>query len=125
MKRTKLLLTLLALCTTTSIWAGEIKIPTTDGNPFDLTAGTVTSSRTSEHFTNNVVENMYDGDLLEYTIENKEDLDVCNFYVEASNGGGTATLDISLKSQDGTDVTNTTVVRGGGINLAIGFSNNG
>jgi len=108
MKTSQLLLTALAFCLARTAFADEVTIPTTSENPFDLTLGTVTSNSTREHFTDNGVEYMYNDDLLEYTIENKENLDVCNFYVEASNGNGTATLDISLKGQDGTTVTDTT-----------------
>lgn len=108
MKKLKLLLTLLTLCTTTIVWADDVKIPTTDGNPFDLTKGTVTSSNSREKFTENGVEYMYNDDLLEYTLQNEQDADIYNFYVEAANGTGTATLDLSLKRADGTTVADTT-----------------
>ncbi|MBR1521910.1 MAG: leucine-rich repeat protein [Bacteroidaceae bacterium] len=108
MKKLKLLLTLLTLCTTTIVWADDVKIPTTDGNPFDLTKGIVTSSNSREKFTDNGVEYMYNNDLLEYTLQNEQDADIYNIYVEAANGSGTATLDLSLKRADGTTVADTT-----------------
>lgn len=83
-------------------------IPTDDDRPFDLTKGFFISRNTHEKFTDNGVEYMYEGDLLEYILQNEQDASIYNFYVEAANGAGTATLDLSLKSADGTTVADTT-----------------
>ncbi|MBR1667349.1 MAG: hypothetical protein IJ693_03600 [Bacteroidaceae bacterium] len=39
MKKLKLLLTLMVLCTTTIVWADDVKIPTTEGEPLRLDEG--------------------------------------------------------------------------------------
>ena len=86
----------------------SVVIPTDDDRPFDLTKGFFISRNTHEKFTDNGVEYMYEGDLLEYILQNEQDASIYNFYVEAANGGGTATLDLCLKSADGTTVADTT-----------------
>lgn len=86
----------------------SVAIPTDDDHLFDLTKGFFISSNSREKFTDNGVEYMYNNDLLEYIVQNEQDADIYNFYVEAANGGGTATLDLSLKRADGTTVADTT-----------------
>lgn len=108
MKAITTLLTVLALCTATASQADDVIIPTDDDHPFDLTKGEVISEKQREHFTQNGVENMYDSDQLVYTLDNRENADFYNFYLEATKGAGTQTIDLSLKSEEGNAVVDTT-----------------
>ena len=99
-------------------WADDIKIPTTEENPFDLTKGVITSSDTHEHFTNNGVEWMMDGDKIVYTLQNQQDADFYYASVWFDTGNNNISVDMQLKSQSGTVVADTTfaVTRNGWYN---------
>ena len=107
MKTITTLLTVLALCTVTIARADDIAIPTDDGRPFDLTKGVITSSSTSNHFTDYGIQYLYDGDKIVFTLQNTQDADYYNMLMEASNGAGKGSIDFDLRKQDGTLVTNT------------------
>ena len=107
MKTITTLLTALALCTATIAWADDIIIPTDDGHPFDLTKGTVTSSQTRNWFTDYGLENMYNGDLITFTLQNQENINYYNVSLEASCSAGTCYIDFVLRGEDGSDVVNT------------------
>ena len=62
MKNLLLALMVVLSSITTTMRADDIIIPTTTENPFDLTKGVITSNDTHEHFTQNGVEWMTDGD---------------------------------------------------------------
>ena len=102
------LLYLFLILPPTTLWADDISIPTDADHPFDLTLGEVISERQRQHFTQNGVENMYDGDQIVYTLHNREDVGFFNFYLEATKDAGTETIDLSLKSEDGQAVADTT-----------------
>lgn len=106
----KLLLSLIILLMAMTAWADDIKIPTTEENPFDLTMGTVTSEDTHEHFTNNGVEWMMDGDKIVYTLQNQQDADFYYASVWFDTGNNNISVDMQLKSQGGTMVADTTFV---------------
>ena len=102
----------------TIAWADDIKIPTTEENPFDLTKGVITSSDTHEHFTNNGVEWMMDGDKIVYTLQNQQDADFYYASVWFDTGNNNISVDMQLKSQSGTVMADTTfaVTRNGWYN---------
>ena len=108
MKTVRFLLTALALCIANVALADDVNIPTTEENPFDLTKGVITSSDTHEHFTNNGVEWMMDGDKIVFTLQNQEDADYYNVYMNADTGNNDVTIDLLLKSQNGTTMADTT-----------------
>lgn len=100
-------LTALALCIATAALAEDVIIPTTDEHPFVLSYGTVTSSQTRNWFTDFGLENIYDGDLITYTLQNQEDINYYNVSLEACRNAGTVTVDFNLKSADGNEVAST------------------
>ena len=118
MKKSIFLLFAMILCTANVALADNVMIPTTEDNPFDLTKGVITSSDTHEHFTQNGVEWMMDGDKIVYTLQNQQDAD---FYVASvwfDTGNNNISVDLNLKSQSGTVVADTTftVTRNGWYN---------
>ena len=106
LRRIFLMATMLFGLATVSL-AEDVIIPTTDEHPFDLTKGTVTSSQTRNWFTDFGLENMYDGDLVTYTLQNQQDTDYYNVSLEACRNAGTVTVDFNLKSADGSEVVAT------------------
>ena len=102
------LLTALALCIASVALADEVKIPTTADNPFDLTKGVVTSEDTHEHFTSNGLEWMRDGDNITFTLQNEQDVDYYFVTVNADTGNDGVTIDLSLKTEKGDAVADTT-----------------
>ena len=58
---------LLSLVLSLPVWAENVSIPTDADHPFDLTQGEVISDKQRQHFTQNGVANMYNGDQLVYT----------------------------------------------------------
>lgn len=104
----RLLLAMLALIVSSVALADEVKIPTTVDNPFDLTKGVVTSEDTHEHFTNNGLEWMRDGDNITFTLQNEQDVDYYFVTVNADTGNGGVTIDFSLKTEKGDAVADTT-----------------
>ncbi|MBO4431669.1 MAG: leucine-rich repeat protein [Bacteroidaceae bacterium] len=108
MKTSKLLLTVLAFCIAVAALADDIKIPTTDKNPFDLKMGTVTSEDTHEHFTSNGLEWMRDGDNITFTLQNEQEVDYYFVTVNADTGNDGVTIDLSLKTEKGDAVADTT-----------------
>ena len=108
MKTFKLLLTFLVLCIATVALAEDIKIPTTEKKPFDLTMGTITSEDTHEHFTSNGLEWMCDGDCITFTLQNEKDIDYDYVIIDADTGNDGVTIDFNLKNQKGITVADTT-----------------
>lgn len=108
MKKLATLLTALTLSTANVAVADDILIPTTPEHPFDLTKGVITSNDTHEHFTNNGLEWMIDGDNIVFTLQNQQDEEYYNVYVESDTGNNNVTIDCLLKSQGGTIVADTT-----------------
>jgi hypothetical protein len=88
--------------------ADDVVIPTTDENPFDLAKGVITSDDTHQHFTNNGVEWMMDGDKLVYTLQNQQDADFYFASVWFDTGYNNVTVDMNLKSSGGSTVADTT-----------------
>ena len=101
MKTLTLFLTALALCMTNVALADDVVIPTTDENPFDLTKGVITSDDTHEHFTDNGVEWMMDGDKIVYTLQNQQDADFYLASIWFDTGNNNVTVDMNLKSSGG------------------------
>ena len=99
----------MALCTTTAALADDITIPTDDDHPFDLTKGIVTSADTHEHFTQNGLEWMRDGDQITFTLQNEQNVDYYDVIVNADTGNNGVTIDFSLKSHNGDVVADTTL----------------
>ena len=118
MKKSLFLLLTMLLCTANVALADDVSIPTTEENPFDLTKGVITSSDTHEHFTNNGVEWMMDGDKIVYTLQNQQDADFYYASVWFDTGVDNVTVDFNLKSQNGAVVADTTfsIVRNGWYN---------
>ncbi len=108
MKTLTIFLTALALCMANVALADDVVIPTTDENPFDLTKGVITSDDPHQHFTNNGVEWMMDGDKLVYTLQNLQDADFYFASVWFDTGVNDVTVDMNLKSQSGSVVADTT-----------------
>ncbi len=108
MKTFTTLLTALALCMANVALAEDVAIPTTDETPFDLKKGVITSDDTHQHFTNNGVEWMYDGDKLVYTLQNQQDVDFYFASIWFDTGVDNVSVDLSLKSQSGSVVADTT-----------------
>ncbi|MCR4958779.1 MAG: leucine-rich repeat domain-containing protein, partial [Prevotella sp.] len=108
MKTLTIFLTALALCMANVALADDVVIPTTDENPFDLTKGVITSDDPHQHFTNNGVEWMMDGDKLVYTLQNQQDADFYLASVWFDTGVNDVTVDMNLKSQSGSVVADTT-----------------
>ncbi len=104
----RLMLAVAVFSLTTTALADDISIPTDSDHPFDLTLGEVTSDRPRFRFTENGVEQMYNGDQLVYTLQNRDDADFYNFYLEATKGSGTQTVDLSLTAEDGQALADTT-----------------
>ena len=107
-KKLFFLLSVMIITPPTALWADDVSIPTDADHPFDLTLGEVTSSRPRYKFTQNGVEQMYNGDQLVYAIQNRDDANFYNFYLEATKGSGTQTIDLSLTDGDGQAVADTT-----------------
>ena len=101
-------LAVLALCLATTALAEDISIPTTTENPFDLTKGVITSNDTHEHFTQNGVEWMTDGDYITYTLQNEQDADYYDVMAYFDTGYNGVTVDLSLKTEKGDAVADTT-----------------
>lgn len=108
MKTLTIFLTALALCMANVALADDVVIPTTDENPFDLTKGVITSDDPHQHFTNNGVEWMMDGDKIVYTLQNQQDADFYFASVWFDTGVNDVTVDMNLKSQSGSVVADTT-----------------
>ena len=108
MKTFATLLTALALCMANVALADNVVIPTTSENAFDLTKGVITSSDTHQHFTNNGVEWMMDGDKLVYTLQNTVDADCYYASIWFGTDVDNVTVDLNLKSQSGSTVVDTT-----------------
>ncbi|MCR4958224.1 MAG: leucine-rich repeat domain-containing protein, partial [Prevotella sp.] len=109
MKTLTIYLTALALCMANVALADDVVIPTTDENPFDLTKGVITSDDTHEHFTNNGVEWMMDGDKLVYTLQNQQEADFYLASIWFDTGNNNVTVDMNLKSSGGSVVADTTI----------------
>ena len=103
---------LLSLVLSLPVWAENVSIPTDADHPFDLTQGEVISDKQRQHFTQNGVANMYNGDQLVYTLDNRDLADFYNFYLEATKGSGMQTIELSLKGEDGTALADTTFAIG-------------
>ena len=106
----KLLLTLMVVLSsiTTTMLADDISIPTTMENPFDLTKGVITSNDTHQHFTNNGLEWMLDGDHITFTLQNEQDVDYYDLMAYFDTGYNGVTVDLSLKTEKGDAVADTT-----------------
>ena len=105
----RLLLTVIASSLTASAMAEDVVIPTTDEHPFDLTKGIVTSTDSHEHFTQNGLEWMRNGDNITFSLLNEEELDACNVYVGADTGySNIVSLTLNLKNESDEVVTDTT-----------------
>ena len=106
----KLLLTLMVVLSsiTTTMRADDISIPTTMENPFDLTKGVITSNDTHQHFTNNGLEWMLDGDHITFTLQNEQDVDYYDLMAYFDTGYNGVTVDLSLKTEKGDAVADTT-----------------
>ena len=92
----------------TTMRADDIIIPTTTENPFDLTKGVITSNDTHQHFTNNGLEWMIDGDYITYTLQNEKDVDYYDLMAYFDTGYNGVTVDLSLKTEKGDAVADTT-----------------
>ena len=118
MKKSLFLLLAILLCTANVAMADDVSIPTTEENPFDLKKGVITSSDAHEHYTQNGVEWMMDGDKIVYTLQNQQDADFYFATIWFDTGVNDVTIDMNLKSQSGSVVTDTTfsIVRNGWYN---------
>ena len=105
----RLLLAAFLLCLSSTAWADDIVIPTTSDNPFDLKKGVITSEDTHEHFTNNGLEWMRDGDYITFSIQNEKDVEFYNVTVYADTGNRGVSIDFNLKSENGNVVVNSTI----------------
>ena len=108
MKNLLLALMVVLSSITTTMRADDISIPTTMENPFDLTKGVITSNDTHEHFTQNGVEWMTDGDYITYTLQNEKDVDYYDLMAYFDTGYNGVTVDLSLKTEKGDAVADTT-----------------
>ncbi len=108
MKNLLLALMVVLSSITTTMRADDISIPTTTENPFDLTKGVITSNDTHQHFTNNGLEWMIDGDHITFTLQNEQDVDYYFVTVNADTGNNGVTIDFSLKTEKDDAVADTT-----------------
>ena len=108
MKNLLLALMVVLSSITTTMRADDIIIPTTMENPFDLTKGVITSNDTHQHFTNNGLEWMIDGDYITYTLQNEKDVDYYDLMAYFDTGYNGVTVDLSLKTEKGDAVADTT-----------------
>ncbi|MBQ3753160.1 MAG: leucine-rich repeat domain-containing protein [Prevotella sp.] len=104
----RLMLAVAAFSLTTTALADDISIPTTTENPFDLTKGVITSNDTHQHFTNNGLEWMIDGDHITFTLQNEQDVDYYDLMAYFDTGYNGVTVDLSLKTEKGDAVADTT-----------------
>ena len=86
-----------------------VNIPTTDDNPFELSNGLVISRSGNNHFTENGVDNMYNEDVLYYTLQNQSNTDYYNVLLDISTDRSGASVDFLLTNESGSVVTDTTL----------------